>query len=113
MQTLALYFRGDRLGGPFVRGGGTRSRPLAQERGSCSRRAPLLPLAKVLAEEIHAVAGLDLPTASGRPGPGDIGLALDPALSKESYKLVVGERAAVSGGNYGAVARERSRSFRP
>jgi len=64
----------------------------------------LLPLAKVLAEEIHAVAGLNLPTASGRPGPGDIGLALDPALSKESYKLVVGEHAVVRGGNYGAVA---------
>jgi hexosaminidase len=69
-----------------------------------SKTASLEPLAKVLAEEIHAVAGLDLQVATGQPGPGDIGLALDPALAKESYNLIVGEHVAVRGADYGAVA---------
>ncbi len=75
----------------------------SQSRIVCESPA-LLPLGRVLAEEIHAVAGLDLATGGGQPGPGDIGLALDPTLAKERYKFVAGENATVQGGNYGAVA---------
>ena len=49
----------------------------------------LLPLAKVLADEIHAIAGLDLPTASGRPGPGDIVLAILDVKNKILWLAVV------------------------
>jgi len=61
-------------------------------------------LAKVLAEEIALATGLQLATAAGKPAEGDIGLALDPALKGEAYKLAVADKALVEGGNCGAVA---------
>ena len=68
-------------------------------------RAPvLLPLAKVLSEEIAATTRLKLATGSGPGEPGDIVLTLDSSLKDEAYRLRVGSQAVVSGGNYGAVA---------
>jgi hexosaminidase len=64
----------------------------------------LLPLAGILAEEVHALTGKRLPVEEGRAGPGDIVLAVDAALKGETYKVEVDNRAAVHGGNYGAVA---------
>jgi hypothetical protein len=39
------------------------------------------PLAGILAEEIRLVAGLKLAVAAGKPGQGDIALAIDPGLA--------------------------------
>ena len=64
----------------------------------------LQPLAKILADEIHAVAGIRLPTGDGQGGPKDIILATAAALKDEAYTLDVADRAVVRGGNYGAVA---------
>jgi len=64
----------------------------------------LVPLAKVLADEIHAIAGLRPTAAEGKGEPGDIVLALDTALKGEAYTIESAERATVRGGNYGAVA---------
>jgi hexosaminidase len=64
----------------------------------------LTPLAKVIAGEIQAITSLNLATANGEPGPGDIGLALDAGLKGERQRLCVTDRVVVSGGNYGAVA---------
>jgi len=60
----------------------------------------LEPLARILAEEIRLQTGLALATATGQPGPGDIGIALDPALKQEAHQLLVTDRALVKGGNY-------------
>ncbi len=64
----------------------------------------LMPLAKVLAEEIAATTGLALSVTDGAPKPGDIVLALDSKLSGEAYRLVIAGQATATGGNYGAVA---------
>ena len=72
---------------------GTTSRILSES-------PALEPLAKVLAEEIRLVTGLQLATSAGKPGPGDIGISLDPALRGESHQVIVTDRAIVSGGNY-------------
>ena len=60
----------------------------------------LEPLARVLAEEIRLQTGLVLATGSGQPGPGDIGMALDPSLKDEAHRLLVSDKALVQGGNY-------------
>lgn len=64
----------------------------------------LAPLAKILAGEIHAVTGVQVTTADGAGGPGDIVLALDETLKGERYRFTVADPATVSGGTYGAVA---------
>jgi hypothetical protein len=64
----------------------------------------LLPLAGILAEEVYALTGKRLPAEEGKAGPGDVVLAVDAALQGETYKVEVDDRAAVHGGNYGAVA---------
>jgi len=64
----------------------------------------LLPLAKLLSEEIAATTRLKLPAVSGPAKPGDIVLTPDTTLKDEAYRLRVGSQALVSGGNYGAVA---------
>jgi len=66
--------------------------------------ASLLPLAEVLSEEIHAIAGVRLATAVGKPARGDIALARSASLKGEAYLLGVADWATVRGGNYGAVA---------
>ena len=63
----------------------------------------LEPLARILAEEILLQTGLTLATGAGHPGPGDIGIALDPALKNEQHRLVVSDRAMIQGGNYVAA----------
>ncbi|MEI7900030.1 MAG: family 20 glycosylhydrolase [bacterium] len=60
----------------------------------------LAPLAKILADEIRLKTGLELAAGSGRPDPGDIGLALDPALTNEAHRVTVTDRVTVLGGNY-------------
>ena len=64
----------------------------------------LLPLAKVLAEEIAATTRLKLPALSGPAKPGDIVLTLDSSIKGEAYRVRVGVQAIVSGGNYAAIA---------
>ncbi len=64
----------------------------------------LLPLARVLSEELAATTGLKLPAVGGAARAGDIALTLDAALAGEAYRLDVGSQAVVAGGNYGAVA---------
>ncbi len=69
-----------------------------------ARVPELLPLAKLLAGEIAATTGLELPALSGGARAGDIVLALDATLKDEAYRLSVDTQATVAGGNYGAVA---------
>ncbi|MCY2932123.1 MAG: family 20 glycosylhydrolase, partial [Planctomycetota bacterium] len=66
--------------------------------------ASLLPLAKVLAEEIAQAAGGQLAPVQGTPAAGDIVLKLDGALKGEAYSLEVKDTVVVGGGNYNAVA---------
>lgn len=67
--------------------------------------ARLLPLAQVLAEEIHQVTGLKLEAVAGKPRNGDIALEWDATLRGERYVLTTSaKRASVRGGTYGAVA---------
>ena len=64
----------------------------------------LQPLANILAGEIQIASGLKLAVASGKPGHGDIALAIDPSLAKEAYRLDVADAATVAAGNYPAAA---------
>ena len=63
----------------------------------------LLPLAKILAEEIGAIHGLELSAASGEARPGDIVLSINKSRPK-GYSLEIGDRAIVSGADYTATA---------
>ncbi len=63
----------------------------------------LLPLASILAEEIHLTLGLRLSAASGESRPGDIVLKLNTNRAK-GYTLNVGDRAVVEGADYAATA---------
>ncbi len=67
-------------------------------------RQDLLPLAKVLSEEIHLATGRRLATGIDEPGPGDLVLAIDPALKGEAYTIEVKGCAVVKGGNFQSVA---------
>ena len=71
----------------------TRSRILAAQ-------PALVPLTKIMAEEIRLVTGLQLATGTGKPGPGDIGLVLEPTIPNETHRVVVTDRITVYGGNY-------------
>ena len=83
--------------------------------------ATLMPLAKVLQEELLAVTGLDLKVVQGLPAAGDIGLAIKPTLQageailrvkdrevvrtrEGAYRLTVGDRVKVEGFDYRAAA---------
>lgn len=66
--------------------------------------AGLKPLAAILAKEISAATGLEIPLAEGPAKAGDIVLSLDGSQHNESYSLTVGARAVASGGDYGSVA---------
>ncbi len=63
----------------------------------------LTPLANVLSEEIHVLAGLRLSLAEGTARPGDIALVLDDSLAGEAHAVEIAETAAVRGGDYAAV----------
>ena len=64
----------------------------------------LLPLAKVLSDEIYMVTGLRMESTDGGENKGDIVLKIDPSVGEETYKLEVKDKAAVTGGSYKAVA---------
>ena len=64
----------------------------------------LLPLARVLSEELHAVSGLRVETATGAAGSGDILLKLTRAANDEAYALRIDGHVTIEGGNYQAVA---------
>ena len=64
----------------------------------------LAALARVLADELFLIFGEHYAVAQGEARAGDIVLKLDPSLAGEAYRLLVQETAAVSGGNYAAVA---------
>jgi hypothetical protein len=64
----------------------------------------LLPLAKLLADELFLALGRQYVVAQGEAKDGDIVLKLDPSLKGEAYTLRVEKTADVSGGNYAAVA---------
>ena len=66
--------------------------------------ATLLPLAKVLCEEILQTTGRQLAAAQGEAAEGDIVLKLDPQLKGEAYTLDVADRAVVTGASYQAAA---------
>lgn len=71
--------------------------------GSCRIVAAtnaVAPLAAILSDEIRAVTGLRLATDSGEPGAGDIGIALDPALSNAEHRVEVSDRVRICGGDY-------------
>ena len=78
--------------------------PLTPQSRIVCQDPKLLPLANILAEEIQLVSGLKLAVAPGKPGHGDIALAIDPSLAKEAYRLDVADTANVTAGNYQAVA---------
>ncbi len=67
-------------------------------------RQDLLPLAKVLSEEIHLATGRQLATGVDQPRAGDVVLAIDPALRGEAYTIDVKGCAVVKGGNYQSAA---------
>ena len=76
----------------------------AQNRIICSQAA-LEPLARVLAEEIKCISGLELPVERPQQiNRGDIILTINSSLKKEAYRLEIAREATVRGGNYGAVA---------
>ncbi len=64
----------------------------------------LRPLAEVLAGEITATRGLQLPVVTTAAVAGDLVLTLDPAFAGEAYRLTIDSQALVAGGNYRAVA---------
>ena len=64
----------------------------------------LLPLAKILSEEIAAATGQRLAAVTGAAKAGDISLELDRQLPGEQYIVNIKDKAVVRGGNYGAVA---------
>jgi len=66
--------------------------------------ASLLPLAKVLSEEILQTTGRQLAAVQGEAVAGDIVLKLDPQLKGEAYTLEVADRAVVTGASYPAAA---------
>ena len=64
----------------------------------------LMPIARLLVEELEAVLGQRLKAASHAPRPGDIVLHMTTSKKDEAYQLQVKDVVAVSGGSYRAVA---------
>ncbi|PQO47226.1 family 20 glycosylhydrolase [Blastopirellula marina] len=65
----------------------------------------LLPLARILADEIFLSSTVKLAVKEGTGSPGDIVLQLaTPADATEAYQLTIDKQAVVSAGNYQAVA---------
>ena len=78
--------------------------PLMAESRIVTREKSLVPLARLLADEIALATGQRLGVAEADARAGDIRLALDPALKNEAYRLVIAERADVAGADYAAIA---------
>jgi hexosaminidase len=78
--------------------------PLSGDTRIVAADPALLPLAKLLAHEVSVLARVKPPVTAEAARPGDIVLALDPALAGEEYALEVAAQAHVRGGNPRAVA---------
>ena len=64
----------------------------------------LMPLAKVLIEEISLLDGPIFKVETGPGNAGDIVLELNPKLAGESYSVFVDEKATIRAGTYGGIA---------
>lgn len=64
----------------------------------------LMPLARILSDEVAKVTGLRLAALQGTARAGDIALSIDAKLKDEAYTLTVADQAAVVGADYNAVA---------
>jgi len=64
----------------------------------------LLPLAKVLSDEVYLASALRLEALAGFGRPGDIVLTMSADRNIESYTLDINEMAVIQGGSYDAVA---------
>jgi hexosaminidase len=64
----------------------------------------LLPLARVLSEELFLTQGLRLPVLQTVGRDGDVVLELDANLRGDAYRLIVADRATVTGAGYSAAA---------
>src|SRR5262245_53275698 len=69
-----------------------------------TREKDLLPLARIVADEIALITGVRLAVKQTDARGGDIVLALRAGLRGEEYRLSIAERAFVEGGGYDAVA---------
>jgi len=78
--------------------------PLTGDSRIVAATAKLLPLAKVLSEEIAAVTGQRLAAVAGPAKAGDVSLEIDSQLRGEQYVVNVKDKAAVRGGDYASVA---------
>ena len=63
----------------------------------------LIPLAKLIAEEIQQLTSLRLKTAVAAPRAGDIALKVNPAIRGEEHTIDVGDTATVEAGNTNAI----------
>lgn len=63
----------------------------------------LMPLANILSDELFEITGQRIPAARGEGSSGDILLQVDKSLSGEEHKVVIGDNATISGGNYVGV----------
>lgn len=90
---------------PATAGGSSVPPPALKSGGHIAAEdESLLPLARVLADEVKRVWYLDLKPTVGKAGAGDIALRLDPALKGEAYRLQLATPIVAAGGNYNAVA---------
>ena len=63
----------------------------------------LLPVAKIVAEDLNLLVGLNPTTTTASPQPGDMVLLIDKTLKDEEYALVVNDTATIRAGNPFAV----------
>ena len=63
----------------------------------------LLPVAKIVAEDLNLIVGLNPTTTTASPQPGDMVLLIDKTLKDEEYTLVVNNIATIRAGNRFAV----------
>ena len=64
----------------------------------------LLPLAKILSQNIYVQSGIRLPTGYEESGRQGIVLALDSRMQSEAYSVDVGDSVEITGSDYRAVA---------
>ena len=64
----------------------------------------LLPLGRILSDEIARVTGLRLEAVQEAPRAGDIAMSYNAGLKNEAYTLTVADMAQVAGADYNAVA---------
>jgi hexosaminidase len=91
---------------PWPRSVEAKSGALTLEAGGLisTEEASLLPLARILSDEIQVTTGLRLGVIQGPAGAGAISLGSSDRLKDEAYTLSVGERAEVRGGSCQGIA---------